>query len=206
MTNRNLKIFQIVLLVIYLLVSIMMLYLLLKYADFNFENLYDKQYLNYFYKSSQEVFLKNFFLFSIIFIIAGLAYLFFLGFPLPLIILTSLIYGPNIGSVMGILFISFSSFFIFLTYEKFFFKKIILKKIKFSNKKYLELLKNNQIKSIILFRLVGSTGIPFAIQNLFLCNLKLSKTTFFWGTFLGMLPGTIFTNYIIHYTFQFVLN
>ena len=206
MKRNNLKIIQIALFAIYLSISITILYLLLNYANFSFQNLSDKQYFNEFSKLLKNYFMKNYLLFTVIFIFLGLSYLFFLGFPLPLIILTSLIYGPSIGSVLSILFLSFSSFFIFLTYEKFFFKKIILQKTKISNQKYLDLLKKNQLKSVILFRLIGSVGIPFAAQNLLLCNLRLSKYIFFWGTFLGMLPGTIFTNYIVHYSVQFIFS
>ena len=121
MTRKHLKIFQITLFAIYLSISIMILYLLIDYANFSFQNLSDKQYLNDFSKLLKDYFMKNYLLFTVIFIIIGLFYLFFLGFPLPLIILTSLVYGPSIGSVLGILFLSFSSFFVFLTYEKFFF-------------------------------------------------------------------------------------
>ena len=206
MTRKHLKIFQITLFAIYLSISIMILYLIFDYANFSFQNLSDKQYLNDFSKLLKDYFMKNYLLFTVVFIIIGLSYLFFLGFPLPLIILTSLVYGPSIGSVLGILFLSFSSFFVFLTYEKFFFKKIILQKTKLSNQKYLDLLKKNQLKSVILFRLIGSVGIPFAAQNFLLCNLRLSKNIFFWGTFLGMLPGTIFTNYIVHYSIQFLFS
>ena len=88
---------------------------------------------------------------------------------------------------MGILFLSFSSFLVLLTYEKFFFRKIILEKTKFLKKNYFDMLKKNQLKSVILFRLIGAAGIPFAAQNLLLCNLNLSNSLFFWGTFLGML-------------------
>ena len=141
MTRKHLKIFQITLFAIYLSISIMILYLIFDYANFSFQNLSDKQYLNDFSKLLKDYFMKNYLLFTVVFIIIGLSYLFFLGFPLPLIILTSLVYGPSIGSVLGILFLSFSSFFVFLTYEKFFFKKIILQKTKLPNQKYLDLLK-----------------------------------------------------------------
>lgn len=203
MFKKHFKIFQIILLLTYLFVSILMLFLLFEYANFNFQNLSDKQYLIDFSELLKTYFMRNYLLFTSVFIILGLSYLFFLGFPLPLIILTSLVYGPSIGSIMGILFLSFSSFLVLLTYEKFFFRKIILEKTKFLKKNYFDMLKKNQLKSVILFRLIGAAGIPFAAQNLLLCNLNLSKSIFFWGTFLGMLPGTIFTNYIVHYSIRF---
>ena len=203
MFKKHFKIFQIILLLTYLFVSILMLFLLFEYANFNFQNLSDKQYLIDFSELLKTYFMRNYLLFTSVFIILGLSYLFFLGFPLPLIILTSLVYGPSIGSIMGILFLSFSSFLVLLTYEKFFFRKIILEKTKFLKKNFFDLLKKNQLKSVILFRLIGAAGIPFAAQNLLLCNLNLSKSIFFWGTFLGMLPGTIFTNYIVHYSIRF---
>lgn len=196
---------QIFVFIFYLFLSIIVCSVILLYSDFDPKNLSSKDYLYYYYKVLEVHFIKNYLLFTIIFFLIGNIYLFFLGFPLPLIIITSLIYGPDLGSIIGIMFLSLSSFCIYLTYDKFFFKKLVLKKISSSKKNYLDLIKKNKIKSIILFRLVGSAGIPFSIQNLILCNLKLSKKIFFLGTFFGMLPGTILTNYIIHFTFNFFL-
>jgi len=204
MKKNNLNQLQLYLLTFYLTISILFIYFIFSYVDFNFVKLSDEEFLYESFKTLENYFLKNYFIFTIIFLFTGFFYLFFLGFPLPLIIVSSLIYGPKIGSVLGIIFLTLSSFCIFISYDKFFFKDIFIKKAKLLDNKYLNFIQKNQFKSIILFRLLGSSGIPFALQNLILCNLNISKKTFFWGTFFGMLPGTILTNLIIHQIFEFI--
>ena len=152
---------------------------------FDYSQITNKDYIFTFYENSNINYDKSF-LNNFLYLLLSTIYIFFLGFPLPLIIITSLIFDTYLAILISAFSISFGSF---LTYI--FFLKTIDFDLTIYSKKINELKKKfgkNEIFSVFIFRLI-SGGFPFLIQNLILFSLNFRKLSFFVGTFLSSVIG-----------------
>ena len=152
---------------------------------FDYSQITNKDYIFTFYENSNINYDKSF-LNNFLYLLLSTIYIFFLGFPLPLIIITSLIFDTYLAILISVFSISFGSF---LTYI--FFLKTIDFDLTIYSKKIDELKKKfgkNEIFSVFIFRLI-SGGFPFLIQNLILFSLNFRKLSFFVGTFLSSVIG-----------------
>ena len=152
---------------------------------FDYSQITNKDYIFTFYENSNINYDKSL-LNNFLYLLLATIYIFFLGFPLPLIIITSLIFDTYLAILISVFSISFGSF---LTYI--FFLKTIDFDLTIYSKKINELKKKfgkNEIFSVFIFRLI-SGGFPFLIQNMILFSLNFRKLSFFVGTFLSSVIG-----------------
>lgn len=152
---------------------------------FDYSQITNKDYIFTFYENLNINYDKSF-LNNFLYLLLATIYIFFLGFPLPLIIITSLIFDTYLAILISVFSISFGSF---LTYI--FFLKTIDFDLTIYSKKINELKKKfgkNEIFSVFILRLIAG-GFPFLIQNMILFSLNFRKLSFFVGTFLSSVIG-----------------
>lgn len=136
---------------------------------------------------------NNFILF---FIIYFFLILIFFTFSLPggpiLQIFSGFFFGFYLGFFINIFSILIGSY-LFVTFTKTIFKKLLNKLyLKFSDKLN-KIIKNSSYEYLILLRLIQ--GNPLFIQNLFLSFIKISYVKFFVSSFIGLCPAVILFTY-----------
>ena len=119
-----------------------------------------------------------FFLFTIIWVLAG-------GFGSPLGIFAGFIFGKWIGIIILIFGMSIGATGLYL-FANFFLKDLI-------REKFLQKYQNLQIKFqkseftyLLIYRFIG--GIPFGLSHFLPCLFNVRSSNFFWATFIGIAP------------------
>ena len=136
---------------------------------------------DYFYELRQTNFyllLITFFLFTIIWVLAG-------GFGSPLGIFAGFIFGKWIGIFILIFGMSIGATGLYI-FANYFLKDLI--KDKFL-KKYQNLeikFKKSEFIYLLIYRFIG--GIPFGISHFLPCLFNVKISNFFWATFIGIAP------------------
>jgi uncharacterized membrane protein YdjX (TVP38/TMEM64 family) len=136
---------------------------------------------DYFYELRQTNFyllLVTFFLFTIIWVLAG-------GFGSPLGIFAGFIFGKWIGIFILIFGMSIGATGLYI-FANYFLKDLI--KDKFL-KKYQNLeikFKKSEFIYLLIYRFIG--GIPFGISHFLPCLFNVKISNFFWATFIGIAP------------------
>ena len=119
-----------------------------------------------------------FFLFTIIWVLAG-------GFGSPLGIFAGFIFGKWIGIIILIFGMSIGATGLYL-FANYFLKDLI-------REKFLQKYQNLQIKFqkseftyLLIYRFIG--GIPFGLSHFLPCLFNVKSSNFFWATFIGITP------------------
>ena len=119
-----------------------------------------------------------FFLFTIIWVLAG-------GFGSPLGIFAGFIFGKWIGIIILIFGMSIGATGLYL-FANYFLKDLI-------REKFLQKYQNLQIKFqkseftyLLIYRFIG--GIPFGLSHFLPCLFNVRSSNFFWATFIGIAP------------------
>ena len=119
-----------------------------------------------------------FFLFTIIWVLAG-------GFGSPLGIFAGFIFGKWIGIIILIFGMSIGATGLYL-FANYFLKDLI-------REKFLQKYQNLQIKFqksefnyLLIYRFIG--GIPFGLSHFLPCLFNVRSSNFFWATFIGITP------------------
>ena len=119
-----------------------------------------------------------FFLFTIIWVLAG-------GFGSPLGIFAGFIFGKWIGIIILIFGMSIGATGLYL-FANYFLKDLI-------REKFLQKYQNLQIKFqkseftyLLIYRFIG--GIPFGLSHFLPCLFNVRPSNFFWATFIGIAP------------------
>ena len=127
----------------------------------------------------------NYLLYSILFLVFTIIWVFLLGFAAPIFLLGGFIFGKWLGTLLVVLGLSIGATILYI-FANYFLKEFIKEKfsIRFSylNKKF----KQNEFSFFLIYRFVG--GIPFSISNVLptLFNVKIKN--FFLGSIIGMTP------------------
>jgi uncharacterized membrane protein YdjX (TVP38/TMEM64 family) len=128
---------------------------------------------------------NNLFLFSVMFFLFIIIWVFAAGFGSPIAIFGGFIFGKWIGSLIVMLGLSTGATLLYI-FANYFLKDFI--KEKFFNK-YQNLdfkFKKSEFIYLLLYRFIG--GIPFAISNVLPCIFNVKSSNFFWASFIGMMP------------------
>ena len=131
-----------------------------------------------------------FFFFSVIWILL-------LGFGSPLLIVSGILFGKWIGTLVSVISISIGALLLYILASFFFFTDLIYQKIekkRFS--KYIELFKRNEFYYFFIYRFVGGLGIPFFLQNILPVIFNMKKSNYFFSSFLGFIPSFFILNTI----------
>ena len=170
----------------YLLIVCLFLYFF--FSKFSFEEItsYDflRENISYFIKIKN----SNLFLISIIFLVFTILWVFpFLGFASPVAIIGGFVFGKWIGTIIVIFGLSIGATFLYI-FANYFFKDLIREKFLDRFNKLENKFKKSEFIYLLIFRMVG--GIPWILQSLLptLFNVKIKN--YFFGTLIGIIPGT----------------
>ena len=178
---------------IYLIILISFLYFL--FSKFDVSRIDDFSY----YKTIQEnidetignnlVFnLMLFFIFSIIWIIL-------LGFGSPLLLLSGMLFGKWIGTIISAVSISIGALSLYII-ASYFFTDLVNQILKEKFSKYIERFQKNEFYYFFAFRFAGGLGIPFFLQNVLPVIFKMKNINYFFASLLGFIPGVFIWNTI----------
>ena len=150
-----------------------------KEIQFNIDSFVgDKLYIN----------LLVFFLFTLIWVSL-------LGFGSPLLIISGILFGKWIGTIVSVLSITLGALLLY-TIANFFFKDLVKKILEKKFLKYIELFNKNEFFYFFIFRLSGGLGIPFPLQNTLPVIFNMKKINYFFASLLGFIPGFFIFNNI----------
>ncbi len=188
--SKNLKIF---LGISYLIILFVFLYFIFKGIEINRIN--DFSY----YKDLQE----NLSIYVSKNIITNIIYFFFfavlwvalLGFGSPLLIISGILFGQWIGTLISVISISFGALILY-SIGNFFFRDLVKKILEQKFDKYIILFKRNEFYYFFIYRFIGGLGIPFGLQNLIPVLFGMKKVNYFFSSFLGFIPGFFIFNTI----------
>jgi len=129
-----------------------------------------------------------FFIFSIIWVVL-------LGFGSPILIISGIIFGKWIGTIVSVISISIGALALY-SIANFFFSDIVKKILEQKFKRYIQLFKKNEFYYFFLYRFVGGLGVPFFLQNVFPVLFNMRKNNYFFSSLLGFVPGFFIFNTI----------
>ena len=166
-------------------VSAVGLFLYFLFSKFSIQEITSYEFIknnrDYFYELRQTNFyllLITFFLFTIIWVLAG-------GFGSPLGIFAGFIFGKWIGIFILIFGMSIGATGLYI-FANYFLKDLIKDKFlqKYQN---LEIkFKKSEFIYLLIYRFIG--GIPFGISHFLPCLFNVKISNFFWATFIGIAP------------------
>ncbi len=129
----------------------------------------------------------NLFINLLFFFLFSLIWVTLLGFGSPLLLISGILFGKWIGTIISVFSISLGSLILY-SIASFFFKDLVhnLLEKRFSN--YINIFKKNEFNYFFAFRLVGGLGIPFGFQNILPVIFNIKKINYFVASFFGFIP------------------
>ena len=118
-----------------------------------------------------------------------------LGFGSPLLILSGILFGKWIGTIISTISISFGALSLYII-ASYFFTDLVNQILKEKFSKYIERFQKNEFYYFFAFRFAGGLGIPFFLQNVLPVVFKMKNTNYFFASFLGFIPGFFIWNTI----------
>ena len=137
----------------------------------------------------------NFLINAIYFFIFSIVWIIMLGFGSPILIVSGILFGKWIGTIISVLSISIGALTLY-SIANFFFKVIVKKLLERKFEKYIQLFQKNEFYYFFIYRLVGGLGVPFFLQNVFPVLFDMKKFNYFFSSFLGFIPGFFIFNTI----------
>ena len=144
--------------------------------------------LDSFVSSNILVNLIYFFIFAVIWVTL-------LGFGSPILIVSGILFGKWIGTIISVLSISIGALALY-SIADFFFKEIVKNLLERKFKKYIQLFQKNELYYFFVYRFVGGLGVPFFLQNVFPVLFDMKKKNYFISSFFGLIPGFFVFNTI----------
>tara|TARA_Y200000002_G_scaffold207917_1_gene171542 strand:- start:319 stop:1035 length:717 start_codon:yes stop_codon:yes gene_type:complete len=188
--SKNIKIF---LGSIYLIILIAFLYFI--FSKFDISRIDDFSYYKSIQANIDETIGNNlvlnlslFFTFSVIWIVL-------LGFGSPLLLLSGILFGKWIGTIISTISISVGALSLYCI-ASYFFKDLVNKILKERFSKYIERFQKNEFYYFFAFRFAGGLGIPFFLQNVLPVIFKMKNLNYFFASFFGFIPGFFIWNTI----------
>jgi len=129
-----------------------------------------------------------FFIFAVIWIVL-------LGFGSPILIVSGILFGQKIGTLISIISISLGALILY-TIGNFFFREFVKLILQDKFEKYIKLFKQNEFFYFFVYRFIGGLGIPFGLQNLIPILFGMKKINYFFASFFGFIPGFFILNTI----------
>lgn len=177
----------------YLIILIAFLYFI--FASIQIGRLDDFSYYKELQSNLDLYISSNIFINLIYFFFFGIIWVMLLGFGLPILIISGVLFGQWLGTAISVLSLSFGALALYAI-GNFFFRdivKMILEK-KFS--KYISLFQKNEFFYFFIYRLTGGLGIPFFLQNLLPILFGIKNKNYFLSSLLGFIPSFFIMNTI----------
>ena len=118
-----------------------------------------------------------------------------LGFGSPILILSGILFGKWIGTVISVISISIGALALY-SIANFFFRDIVKNILEQKFQKYIQLFQKNEFYYFFIYRFVGGLGVPFFLQNVFPVLFNMKKINYFFSSFFGFVPGFFIFNTI----------
>ena len=118
-----------------------------------------------------------------------------LGFGFPILIISGLLFGQIIGTLVSVFSISIGALFLY-SIGNFFFRDIVKAILERKFEKYIQLFQKNEFFYFFVYRFIGGLGVPFGLQNLIPILFGMKKLNYFLASFLGFIPGFFIINTI----------
>tara|TARA_B100000029_G_C17223374_1_gene832564 strand:- start:47 stop:766 length:720 start_codon:yes stop_codon:yes gene_type:complete len=167
----------------YLLILTVFLYFLFSKFNIGEVTTYD------FIKSNREHLFsfkdQNFVLVFFYCVIIGILWILLQGFGSPLVIAAGFLFGPYLGTVIGLISMSIGATLIY-SLANFFFKDFIKEKFLKRFKNLESRFRNKELTYMIIYRVIGGT--PLQLQNLIPCMFSVRVKNYFIGSFVGFIP------------------
>jgi uncharacterized membrane protein YdjX (TVP38/TMEM64 family) len=132
---------------------------------------------------------------TIYFFIFAITWVTLLGFGSPILIISGILFGKWIGTIISVLSISIGALALY-SIANFFFKEIVKNILERKFKKYIQLFQKNEFYYFFIYRSVGGLGAPFFLQNVFPVLFNMKKKNYFFSSFFGFIPGFFVFNTI----------
>ena len=188
--SKNLKIF---LGISYLFILIVFLYYIFgsvqlnRLDDFSY---YKELQLNLDNYISSNILINLFFFF-----IFGIVWVMLLGFGSPILIISGILFGQWLGTVISVLSLSFGALALY-SIGNFFFRDFVKLRLEKKFNKYISLFQKNELLYFFIYRFVGGLGVPFFLQNLLPILFGMKKRNYFLSSCFGFIPSFFIMNTI----------
>ena len=177
----------------YLLILAVFLYFI--FSNIQINRLNDFSYYKELQLSLSSFLSINFLINTIYFFIFSIVWVTLLGFGSPILIVSGILFGKWIGTIVSILSISVGALALY-SIANFFFKDIVKKLLERKFEKYIQLFQKNEFYYFFIYRFVGGLGVPFFLQNVFPVLFNMKKINYFFSSFFGFIPGFFVFNTI----------
>ena len=188
--SKNLKIF---LGISYLIILFAFLYFI--FTGIEISRLNDFSYYKDFQKDLSNYVSENIITNIIYFFIFAVLWVALLGFGAPLLIISGILFGQWIGTLVSIISISVGALILY-SIGDFFFRDLIKNTLAHKFEKYIVLFKKNEFYYFFIYRFIGGLGVPFGLQNLIPILFGMKKSSYFFSSFFGFIPGFFIFNTI----------
>ena len=188
--SKSLKLF---LGISYLIILFFFLYLIFSYIEIT--RLNDFFYYKDLQSRLENIIGQNFYFNLLLFFLFSIIWVALLGFGSPLLIVSGILFGKWIGSIISVFSISVGALILY-SMAKFFFKDLVKNLLNKKFIKYISLFKKNEFYYFLIFRFVGGLGIPFGLQNLLPIIFDMKKSNYFFASLLGLMPTFFIMNTI----------
>ena len=180
--NKNLKIFFGI---SYILILLVFLYFIFSYIEIS--RLNDFLYYKELQTNLQKITSQSLFLNLLIFFLFCLVWVSLLGFGSPLLIVSGILFGKWLGTIISIISISTGALILY-SIANFFFRELVYDLLIKKFHRYIFVFKKNEFNYFFAFRLCGGLGIPFGLQNILPVIFNIKKSNYFFASFLGFIP------------------
>ena len=177
----------------YLLILLIFLYFIFSTIEIN--KLNDFSYYKDLQIELENYISANIYINLIIFFLFSIIWITLLGFGSPLLIISGIMFGQWIGTLVSVISISCGALILY-SLANFFFKEFVQDLLKKKFTKYIQLFKKNEFYYFFIYRFVGGLGVPFFLQNTFPIIFNMKKSNYFFSSFLGFIPGFFVFNTI----------
>jgi uncharacterized membrane protein YdjX (TVP38/TMEM64 family) len=188
--NKNIKI---TLGSIYLIILIIFLYFI--FSKFDISRIGDFSYYKEIQIYLEEIIGKNLTINLILFSVFSVIWVVLLGFGSPLLILSGILFGKWVGTIISTVSISVGALSLYII-ASYFFNDLVNQILKDRFEKYIERFQKNEFFYFFAFRFAGGLGIPFFLQNVLPVIFKMKNYNYFFASFSGFIPGFFIWNTI----------
>ena len=188
--SKNLKIF---LGISYLIILFTFLYFI--FTGIEISRLNDFTYYKDFQKDLSDYASEKIIANIIYFFIFAILWVALLGFGSPLLIISGILFGQWIGTLISIISISVGALILY-SIGDFFFRDLVKNTLEQKFEKYIGLFKKNEFYYFFIYRFIGGLGVPFGLQNLIPILFGMKKSNYFFSSLFGFIPGFFIFNTI----------
>ncbi len=188
--SKNLKIF----------LGISYLFILFGFLYFIFTNIQINRLNDFSYYKELQIDLGNYISANILinliyFFIFSVVWVALLGFGSPILIISGVLFGKWIGTLISVISISFGALVLY-SIGIFFFRDLVKSILEKKFEKYIHQFQKNEFFFFFIYRFIGGLGVPFGLQNLLPILFDMKKINYFLASFFGFIPSMFIMNTI----------